>query len=187
MSYQPDHNERIKVALYIKQIVGGRQTVILANLPTVMSLWKKVRIRHGGDSIRTNSATRISAKQRNASYIRVNRVNGTLQVIQLVQYGRLEKILVCPLSNNTQWLGLAGKTLLLALIKPCQTGGRDATKEETRYSRNLASIITDLRNVKGVVGRVESRGEWTIIDRRNSFAKPAFDGAGYITDESEAA
>jgi hypothetical protein len=103
-----------------------------------------------------------------------------------VQYGRLEKILVCLLSNDTQWLGLAGKTLLLALIRPCQTGGRDATKEETRYSRNLASIITDLRNVKGVVGRVESRGEWTIIDRRNSFAKPAFDGAGYITDESEA-
>lgn len=115
------------------------------------------------------------------------RTNGTLQIVRLVQYGRLEKILVCLLSNDTQWLGLAGKTLLLALIKPCQTGGRDATKEETRYSRNLASIITDLRNVKGVVGRVESRGEWTIIDRRNSFAKPAFDGAGYITDESEAA
>jgi hypothetical protein len=72
MSYQPDHNERIKVALYIKQIVGGRHTIILANLPTVMSLWKKVRIRHGGDSIWTNSATRISAKQRNASYIRVS-------------------------------------------------------------------------------------------------------------------
>jgi hypothetical protein len=104
-----------------------------------------------------------------------------------VQYGRLEKILICSLSNDTQWLELAGKTLLLALIRPCQTEGRDATKEETRYSRNLSSIITDLRNVKGVVGRVKSRREWTIIDRRSSFAKPAFDGAGYNTDESEAA
>jgi hypothetical protein len=103
-----------------------------------------------------------------------------------VQYGQLEKILVCLLSNNTQWLGLAGKTLLLALIRPCQTNGRDATKEETRYSRNLSSIITDLWNVKGVVGRVKSCGEWTIIDCRSSFTKPAFDGAGYNTDENEA-
>ncbi|KAG1763808.1 hypothetical protein EV702DRAFT_951836, partial [Suillus placidus] len=91
-----------------------------------------------------------------------------------VQYGRLEKILVCLLSNKTQWLGLAGKTLLLALIQPCQTGGRDATKEETHYAINLASIITDLQNVKAVVGRVESHGKWTIIDHRSNFAKPAF-------------
>ncbi|KAG2135445.1 hypothetical protein DEU56DRAFT_392100, partial [Suillus clintonianus] len=191
MSYSPDHNERAKVALYIKQLIGGRHTVILANLPNVMALWKKVRIQNGGDSIRTHIANKRSTKQRTSSYVRYeleyeDHINGTLQVVRLVQYGRLEKILVCPLSNNTQWLGLAGKTLLLALIRPCQTGGRDATKEETRYSRNLASIITDLRNVKGVVGRVESRGEWTIIDRRSNFAKPAFDGAGYITDESEA-
>ncbi|KAG1788623.1 uncharacterized protein HD556DRAFT_1217308, partial [Suillus plorans] len=148
--------------------------VIVARLPTVMALWKKVRIQNGRDSIRMHSATRSSKKQRNSSYVRVNRVNGALHMVQLVQYGRLEKILVCSLSNDTQWLGLAGKTLLLTLIRPCQTEGRDATKEEARYSRNLASIITDLRNVKGVVGRVKSRGEWTIIDRRSSFAKPAF-------------
>lgn len=80
MSYQPDHNERIRVASYIKQIIGGRRTVILANLPTVMSLWKKVRIRHGGDSIRTHSATRISAKQRNSSYVRVSQLYHTLDL-----------------------------------------------------------------------------------------------------------
>lgn len=107
-------------------------------------------------------------------------------MIQLVQYGRLEKILVCPLPNHTQWEALAGKTLLLALIQPCQTMGKDATQEETRYSRTLASIITDLRNIKGVIGRVESQGEWTILDRRSDFAaQPVFDGAGYNTDESE--
>ncbi|KAG1747878.1 uncharacterized protein EDB91DRAFT_1048339 [Suillus paluster] len=190
MTYEPDHNEQVKVALYIKQLIGGRQTVILAHLPTLMPLWKKVRIKNGRDSISTHSATRTSTKRRNSSYVRYeleyeNHINGALRVVQLVQYGRLEKILVCLLSNNTQWLGLTGKTLLLALIRPCQTGGRDATKEETCYSRNLASIITDLQNVKGVVGRVESRGEWAIIDQRSNFAKPAFNGAGYNTDESE--
>ncbi|KAG1744430.1 hypothetical protein EDB19DRAFT_1894577 [Suillus lakei] len=173
-----------------EELIGGRQTIILAHLPTVMVLWKKVRIQNGRDSIRTHSATRRSMKQRNSLYVQYelkyeNCINRVLQVVWLVQYGRLKKILVRPLSNNTQWLGLTGKTLLLALIQPCQTGGRDATKEETHYSRNLVNIITDLQNVKGVVGRVESRGEWTIIDRRSNFAKPAFDGAGYNTDESE--
>ncbi|KAG1745048.1 uncharacterized protein EDB91DRAFT_1236456 [Suillus paluster] len=166
-SYEPDRNEQAKVVLYIKQLIGGRQTVILAHLPTVMALWKKVHIQNGGDSIWTHSATRASKKQRNSSYVRVN-LNLTKLLIWLVQYGHLEKILVCLLSDNTQWLGLTGKTLLLALIRPCQTGGRDATEEETR-----------------VVGRVESRGEWTIIDCRSNFAKPAFNGAGYNTDESE--
>ncbi|KAG2339235.1 hypothetical protein BDR05DRAFT_892060 [Suillus weaverae] len=125
--------------------MGGRHTVILAHLPTVMTLWKKVHIKNSRDSIRMHSATRRSTKQRNSSYVRASQLyHIALQVVQLVQYGRLKKILVCPLSNNTQWLGLAGKTLLLALIQPCQTGGRDAIKEETHYSRNLASIFTDL-------------------------------------------
>ncbi|KAG1744422.1 hypothetical protein EDB19DRAFT_1894563 [Suillus lakei] len=187
MSYNPDHNERVKVASYIKELIGGRQTIILAHLPTVMVLWKKVHIQNGRDSIWTHSATRRSMKQRNSlseldkvteyELEYENCINGVLQVVWLVQYGRLKKIL---------WLGLAGKTLLLALIQPCQTGGRDATKEETHYSRNLVSIITVLQNVKGVIGRVESCGEWTIIDRRSNFAKPAFNGTGYNTDESEA-
>ncbi|KAG1902777.1 uncharacterized protein F5891DRAFT_948301 [Suillus fuscotomentosus] len=190
-SYEPDHDEWVKVALYFRQLIGGRRGVIVARLPAVMALWKKVRIQNGGDSIRTHSAT--SSSESTISHISSkyeheyeDRVNGALHVVQLVQYGHLEKILVFSLSNDTQWRGLAGKTLLLVLIRPCQTEGRNATKEEARYSRNLASIITDLWNVKGVVGMVKSHREWTIIDRRSSFAKPAFDGAGYNTDESEA-
>jgi len=72
MSYEPNRDERLKVALYIKQLIGGRRSVILEHLPTVMSLWKKVRIQNGGDSIRACSATRSSKKQRNSSYIRVS-------------------------------------------------------------------------------------------------------------------
>ncbi|KAG1849213.1 hypothetical protein F4604DRAFT_1687491 [Suillus subluteus] len=113
----------LKVASYIKQLIGGRRQVILAYLLTVMVLWKKVRIQNGGDSIQTHSAARTSTKQRNTSHVRYeleyaseDHTNGALRVVRLVQYGHLEKILVCLLSNNTQWLGLAGKTLLLALI-----------------------------------------------------------------------
>jgi hypothetical protein len=36
-----------------------------------------------------------------------------------------------------------------------------------------------------VIGRVKSREEWTVIDRRGDFAKPIFDNFGYNADGSE--
>jgi hypothetical protein len=36
-----------------------------------------------------------------------------------------------------------------------------------------------------VIGRVKSREEWTVIDRRGDFAKPIFDNSGYNADGSE--
>ncbi|KAG1816405.1 uncharacterized protein BJ212DRAFT_1299685 [Suillus subaureus] len=141
-------NEQVEVVLYVKQLIGRRQTVILAHLPTVMVFWKKNHIQNGRGSIQTHSTTRTSKKQRNSSYVQYK-----------LEYEDHEN-------------------------KALKTKGRDATKEE-HYSRNLTCTITDLWNVKGVVGRVKSHGEWTIIDHRSSFTKPAFDGAGYNTDESE--
>lgn len=59
------------------------------------------------------------------------------------------------------------------LLTPCQTTGKDATKELTSYSRKLATIATDLRNIQSVVGRFQTRGEWFIIDRGGEYASPA--------------
>ena len=60
-----------------------------------------------------------------------------------------------------------------ALLTPCQTAGRDATKELTSYTRKLATIATDLRNIQSVVGRIQTRGEWYTIDRGGGYASPA--------------
>ncbi|KAG2036319.1 hypothetical protein BDR03DRAFT_866470 [Suillus americanus] len=127
MTYEPDHNKWVKIALYIKQLIGGRQTVILAHLPTLMLLWKKF-ISKTAEIVFQHTVLLGHPQSK-----------GTQPMFDC-----LKKILVYLLSNNTQWLGLAGKTLLLALIQPCQTRGRDGTKEEICYFRNLASIITDL-------------------------------------------
>jgi hypothetical protein len=61
------------------------------------------------------------------------------------------------------------------------TNGKDATSELTTYSKTTASIITDLQTICAVVGRVESRKKWGIIDRgeglvNTAFVEPEFEG-----------
>jgi hypothetical protein len=63
---------------------------------------------------------------------------------------------------------------LLALVEPCSTGGKDATRELTTYEATTAPIIIDLRTIECVVGRVRRGNEWGIIDRSGDFARTVF-------------
>jgi len=60
------------------------------------------------------------------------------------------------------------------MITPCSTGGQNAIQDYTIYSDTTTQIITDLRAVQYVVGRVKSRGSWGIIDRSGNFARTEF-------------
>jgi hypothetical protein len=100
-----------------------------------------------------------------------------------VFYGQLQRILVCELPDDAIFRYLRGKTCLLALVIPCNTDGRDATKEPTTYTTVAAPVITDLCAIKAVVGRVQSRGKWTVVDRSREIAHAAFAEEGDETDE----
>jgi len=80
------------------------------------------------------------------------------------------------LGNESVWGEFQNTTHLLALIRPWRTDGQDAALalEAVTFKHTLAPIITDLRNVRGVVGRIKSRGEWGIADRSTGFARAAF-------------
>jgi hypothetical protein len=65
-------------------------------------------------------------------------------------------------------------TRLLAVIEPCVTEGKDATKEVVYYQRKTTHIVTDLQTIGAVVGRVKTRGKWGIIDRSGNNARPIF-------------
>lgn len=102
-----------------------------------------------------------------------------------VFYGQLQKILVCELPDDDIFQYLKGKTCLLALVIPCNADGCDATgvAGPATYTTVAAPVITDLRSIKAVVGRVQSRGKWTIIDRSREIARAAFAEEGNETDE----
>jgi hypothetical protein len=78
------------------------------------------------------------------------------------------------LGEEAIWDDLRGTTHILALITPWRTNGEDASLQTVIVSRTLVPIITDLRNICAAVGRVESRGEWGIIDRNNGMAHAVF-------------
>ncbi|KAJ6574382.1 hypothetical protein B0H19DRAFT_845001, partial [Mycena capillaripes] len=135
---------------------------IQPHLPEIMPSWGKVRI-VDGDSITTASAAKKAELERDSSYVRVN-PNQTRRITQ-VFYGRLERILVCQLPKGRVWGAFSGQCRLLAVLTPCSTLGQDATKGIVSYNRTTATFVTDIQTVSAVVGRIKSRGKWTIVDR----------------------
>ncbi|KAF8121487.1 hypothetical protein K438DRAFT_1653858 [Mycena galopus ATCC 62051] len=91
-----------------------------------------------------------------------------------VCYGQLEQILVCELPENPLFRAFSGQTRLLAVLVPCSTAGRDATKEILSYTQTNTKIVTDLQSVSAVIGRMQTRGKWVIIDRTGGLVKPEF-------------
>ena len=80
-------------------------------------------------------------------------------------------------SESAFWGAHANKHLLLALISPCKTNGRDGAKELTSFKPLQASesqVIVDLQTITSKIGRVETRGRWGIIDRSTEAARTVF-------------
>lgn len=69
---------------------------------------------------------------------------------------------------------MAGATRLLAVLTPCSTSGKDAAKEFTSYTQMTRPIVTDLATIVAVVGRVETRDKWVIVDRSGGLLHPEF-------------
>jgi hypothetical protein len=90
------------------------------------------------------------------------------------------------LGGENVWDELHDATQLLAVITPWRTNGEDAAVETVFFKHTLAPIVTDLRNIRGVVGRVESRGQWGIIDRNTAgLIHPTFAGEGRLGLDSD--
>ena len=89
-------------------------------------------------------------------------------------YGQMHRVLQCELPDQAFWNTYRGKTVLLAVITPCRTQGLDAAKNLTTYKDTTTTIVTDIRAVSSVVGRVRSRKAWGIIDRSGEYARTDF-------------
>ncbi|KAJ7233571.1 hypothetical protein B0H12DRAFT_1028432, partial [Mycena haematopus] len=89
-------------------------------------------------------------------------------------YGRLEEILVCQLPKDEFWSEMSDQIRLLAVITPCTTFGKDASKQLTPCTQTTRPIVTDLRTIVAVVGRIETRRKWFIVDRSQGLLHPTF-------------
>ncbi|KAJ7085226.1 hypothetical protein B0H15DRAFT_756108, partial [Mycena belliarum] len=135
-------------------------------LPEVMPRWGKVRI-VDGDYISCSWAREKRSEQgRDNSFIRVNRAHPNRWIPQ-IGYGQLDEILLCtiPDNDNKLWGRLAGQVRLFAVITPCRTGGRDAARDIVAHAQSGAQIVADIQSVMAVVGRIQTRDKWYLIDR----------------------
>ena len=86
-------------------------------------------------------------------------------MVKSLGYGDLEKLLVIDLPHDAFLADFSGQRVVLALITPWNTNGEDASKENVYMTTRKGSFITDVRVIQRVVGVVETRGKWGIIDR----------------------
>jgi hypothetical protein len=95
--------------------------------------------------------------------------------IREIFYGRLDLILEFDIPNANFWSPeFRGTTVLLAIITPCITLGKDATKEVTMYTQTTTQIVTDLRTISALIGRVWTRKRWGIVDRSEDTSRTEF-------------
>ncbi|KAI0646642.1 hypothetical protein C8Q79DRAFT_908784 [Trametes meyenii] len=189
--YQPGQDIRRHVAVYLAGVVGGQVSRIVQALPEIMPAWGKLRIGHGGDSMRAVIAQqeRFSGRhERNSSFVRYELLakasNG--YDIREIHYGELQGVLECYLDPEQQpiWGDSSGATLLLTLIRPCKTNGEDAAITVTHYRDVRADIIIDVQAIQAVIGRVKSRKRWGIIDRSNGLARTVFYSGNFVDGDS---
>ncbi|KAG8687997.1 hypothetical protein FRC08_011673 [Ceratobasidium sp. 394] len=184
--YCPDDPQRRRLAGYFSEQKGsvGTFNQWFRLLPHYCTRYGKVRVRGGGDYIRSTVATSSasSVQWRDASFVRYvfsrdkyedDRFHET-EMEKKTEYGRLECILVLELAPNPV-LGIKHKTTrILADLTPCVCVGEDATIEPVTYRQFQPRRILDIQAVENVVGRVLSRGAWYIIDRSDEGARTTF-------------
>ncbi|KAG1866668.1 hypothetical protein F4604DRAFT_1656226 [Suillus subluteus] len=174
-----------RLAIYFSQVLGKRTAEVTTHLSLSALSVGKFRIRHGGDSFRTEAVSkRTGQNERKNCYVRVCIfMTYSLDTCKLtisphsrahLQY-LLWKILVYQVPNDPFFGGLSGKEQILVLLTPWKTDGQDATKTLTWVRAKLAPIVTDIRNIKAVVGLVDSRKRSGIIDRAQESVFAGFD------------
>ncbi|KAF9221683.1 hypothetical protein BS17DRAFT_844439 [Gyrodon lividus] len=128
----------------------------------------KLRIQNAGDTFRTRFVTGQALPHREtvmSGYYEVVFQPHTGPVVRQISHGNLEKIVVLTLPTNDFFGNLSGRQLALALITPWDTQGNIASKDNMFLKSRRASIITDVRSLQAVIGLVETRNKWAIIDR----------------------
>jgi hypothetical protein len=92
----------------------------------------------------------------------------------VTHYGQLQSIFVLPLPADST-LGLMHEsTRILALITPCVLEQSSLSVGIPYYSKVGPPEVVDLQSIQAVVGRVQDRGNWFILDRSGPLANAEF-------------
>ena len=134
--------------------------------------WGKMTV--NGERITASWAYSSERYHRRANYVRYHVLLPGQDVNQpTIHYGRLDEIWALQMTPvpdlNLYCAHGEVRMIVVALIKPCITHGRDASIEKVYYSRlSHNSGLVDISSIKAVVGRAypfRNDGWYAIIDR----------------------
>ncbi|KAF8579867.1 hypothetical protein K439DRAFT_1620204 [Ramaria rubella] len=163
-SHRPEVDVSPKIAQYFTAIYSCRWRDVQQIFPESIR-WGKVHIANGGDKIRQllQSYELIVKNPRPCC--------GQPTEYTQTFYGQLQYIIKIEMPRSNK-LGITeARRHLLALVKPCTTGNKDATVEVTTYTQTMSSIFIDLQAIGAVIGRIKHGNEWAIIDRSGDLAR----------------
>ncbi|KAJ7721397.1 hypothetical protein B0H16DRAFT_1335362, partial [Mycena metata] len=184
----PDDASRHRIASYFAGLVGKGVREVQKRLPQVMVRWGKVRV-IDGDSISSSWVDqRRSEEGRCTSFFEteVKDKGHSGAWVPRIFYGELDEILVCKLPGDRKfWRHFAGQVRLLADITPYRTGSRDAALEIVAHHQPTAPVIVDIQSVTAVVGRLQTRGTWHLLDRTGGMVRPEFVPSDELEVEEE--
>nr|GAT43162.1 predicted protein [Mycena chlorophos] len=162
---------RDQVAAYLSQTLRITEGQAKLQVPSKMIRWGKVRIRDG-DHIRAYKVFERGdqGKRDNTYFLKLKPT--ARSYTHILSYGRLDQILECVLPEADILGDFSGTRRLLACITPCHTSNRDASEDVVGYATYDAALVVDVASISAVVGRIETRGSWYIVDRTAGLIKP---------------
>ncbi|KIO05663.1 hypothetical protein M404DRAFT_948071 [Pisolithus tinctorius Marx 270] len=142
---QQDPSLQQKIAQYMAQVLGKQESEVKVRLPLPTLFAGKLQIHGGGNFFQTAAVScRPAAPARRNCYYEVILEARNHHLVQVIRYGDLEKIFVLTLPPNKFFTSLSGKTLVLALITPWNTKGKDTVSKNTYLLSRHATIVTDM-------------------------------------------
>ncbi|EJD34267.1 hypothetical protein AURDEDRAFT_176688 [Auricularia subglabra TFB-10046 SS5] len=172
-------SEHSKIARYLSARFNCHAKAIAPSIPKSLRAWGKVRHLDGGDTMHARGLVTQRRDDRDASFIQYSLMvdknarshHRAPEFSTEVFFGQLSRVFICPLPALPQHKQKA-QTLLLAEVQECK-GLTDPNMHGLRfYDGTLRPTeIVDLVSVECVVGRIQDRGKWSLIDRSNDLAR----------------
>ncbi|KAI0039304.1 hypothetical protein FA95DRAFT_1585314 [Auriscalpium vulgare] len=151
-------------------------------LPNDLEQWGKVQRLEGGDMMHARGL--VSDGGRDASYVRYSvlvdrnerRRRAPVELVPADFFGQLRHIFVIPIPAAQELGTAAAGVISLAVIRQVKAKVRrdGGTPSIPMFTQIGPLDVVDLQTVQCVVGRVQDRQEWALIDRSGSLARPLF-------------
>ncbi|EJD35525.1 hypothetical protein AURDEDRAFT_75228 [Auricularia subglabra TFB-10046 SS5] len=172
--------ERKAIARHLSVRFGDHARTLLRLVPAEIMVWGRVERLDGGDTIRAHRVGKLRHDNRDASFVRyaldvdrhARHRNVESEFDTTAFFGQLLRIFVLELPPLPEYEHPLKQTALLAEVQECH-GLTEPDRAGVRYfDGSLATAqVIDLACIECLVGRMEDRGRWALIDRSNELAR----------------